>query len=102
MELEPLFACNLKCGGCGKIQHPASLLKQRMPVEQAIAAVEECGAPMVSIAGGEPLMHPQVHEIAAELLKRKKFVVLLHERDLAAQAHRQVQAEQELRLDGPP
>src|ERR1700743_672554 len=74
MELEPLFACNLKCVGCGKIQHPASVLKQRMPVEQAIAAVEECGAPMVSIAGGEPLMHPKVHEIAAELLTRKKFV----------------------------
>ena len=76
MELEPLFACNLKCAGCGKIQHPASVLKQRMPVEQAVAAVEECGAPMVSIAGGEPLMHPQIHEITAELLKRKKFVVL--------------------------
>src|SRR5215813_1010354 len=76
LELEPLFACNLKCAGCGKIQHPASVLKQRMPVEQAVAAVEECGAPMVSIAGGEPLMHPQVHEITAELLRRKKFVVL--------------------------
>ncbi|HYZ56795.1 MAG TPA: adenosyl-hopene transferase HpnH [Streptosporangiaceae bacterium] len=76
MELEPLFACNLKCGGCGKIQHPASLLKQRMPVEQAIAAVEECGAPMVSIAGGEPLMHPQIDEIVRELLKRRRFVVL--------------------------
>src|SRR5437879_1027761 len=76
IELEPLFACNLKCAGCGKIQQPAALLKQRMPVEQAVAAVEECGAPMVSIAGGEPLMHPKVHEITAELLKRKKFVVL--------------------------
>src|SRR5580693_5852122 len=76
MELEPLFACNLKCAGCGKIQHPASVLKQRMPVEQAVAAVEECGAPMVSIAGGEPLMHPQIHVITSELLKRKKFVVL--------------------------
>jgi hopanoid biosynthesis associated radical SAM protein HpnH len=76
MELEPLFACNLKCGGCGKIQQPHTLLKQRMPVEQAVAAVEECGAPMVSIAGGEPLMHPQVHVITEELLKRKKFVVL--------------------------
>jgi len=76
MELEPLYACNLKCAGCGKIQQPHTLLKQRMPVEQAIAAVEECGAPMVSIAGGEPLMHPQIHEITAELLKRKKFVVL--------------------------
>ncbi|HZE49983.1 MAG TPA: adenosyl-hopene transferase HpnH [Jatrophihabitantaceae bacterium] len=76
MELEPLFACNLKCAGCGKIQQSASVLKQRMPVAQAVAAVEECGAPMVSIAGGEPLMHPQIGEMVTELLARKKFVVL--------------------------
>jgi hopanoid biosynthesis associated radical SAM protein HpnH len=76
VELEPLFACNLKCAGCGKIQQPASLLKQRMPVEQAIGAIEECGAPMVSIAGGEPLMHPQIEEIVGELIKRKKYVFL--------------------------
>src|SRR5256886_3034723 len=75
-ELEPLFACNLKCAGCGKIAQPASLLKQRMPVEQAIAAIEECGAPMVSIAGGEPLMHPQIDEIVRQLIARKKFVYL--------------------------
>src|SRR5579875_286775 len=76
VELVPLFACNLKCAGCGKIQHPHDVLKQRMPVEQAVAAIEECGAPMVSIAGGEPLMHPQIEVIAAELIKRKKFVFL--------------------------
>ncbi len=76
VELEPLFACNLACAGCGKIQHPADTLRQRMPVEQAIAAIEECGAPMVSIAGGEPLMHPQIDKIVAELVKRKKFVYL--------------------------
>jgi hopanoid biosynthesis associated radical SAM protein HpnH len=76
VELEPLFACNLKCNGCGKIQHPASVLKQRMPVEQAVAAIEEAGAPMVSIAGGEPLMHPQIEVIVQELIKRKKFVFL--------------------------
>jgi hopanoid biosynthesis associated radical SAM protein HpnH len=76
VELEPLFACNLKCGGCGKIAQPAALLKQRMPVEQAIAAVEECGAPMVSIAGGEPLMHPQIDEITRQLLDRGKIVFL--------------------------
>ena len=64
VELEPLFACNLACAGCGKIQYPANILKQRMPVEQAVAAVEECGAPVVSIAGGEPLIHPEVHLIA--------------------------------------
>jgi hopanoid biosynthesis associated radical SAM protein HpnH len=76
VELEPLFACNLKCAGCGKIQQPHTLLKQRMPVEQAVAAIEESGAPMVSIAGGEPLMHPQIDEIVRELLKRKKIVFL--------------------------
>jgi hopanoid biosynthesis associated radical SAM protein HpnH len=76
VELEPLFACNLKCAGCGKIQHPASVLKQRMPVEQAVAAIEEAGAPMVSIAGGEPLMHPQIEVIVQELIKRKKMVFL--------------------------
>lgn len=76
VELEPLFACNLKCAGCGKIAQPASLLKQRMPVEQAVAAVEESGAPMVSIAGGEPLMHPQIDEIVRQLLARRKIVFL--------------------------
>jgi hopanoid biosynthesis associated radical SAM protein HpnH len=74
VELEPLFACNLKCAGCGKIQHPASVLRQRMPVEQAVGAIEESGAPMVSIAGGEPLMHPQIDEIVRQLLARKKIV----------------------------
>jgi hopanoid biosynthesis associated radical SAM protein HpnH len=76
VELEPLFACNLKCIGCGKIQQPHTLLKQRMPVEQAVGAIEESGAPMVSIAGGEPLMHPQIDEIVRQLLDRKKIVFL--------------------------
>jgi hopanoid biosynthesis associated radical SAM protein HpnH len=76
VELEPLFACNLACVGCGKIQYPAHILKQRMSVEQAVAAVEECGAPVVSIAGGEPLIHPEIHLIAKELVRRKKFVYL--------------------------
>jgi hopanoid biosynthesis associated radical SAM protein HpnH len=76
VELEPLFACNLKCGGCGKIQQPHDVLKKRMPVEQAVAAVEESGAPAVSLAGGEPLMHPQIDRMVAEFVKRKKFVVL--------------------------
>jgi hopanoid biosynthesis associated radical SAM protein HpnH len=76
VELEPLFACNLKCNGCGKIQHPHDVLRQRMPVEQAIGAIEESGAPMVSIAGGEPLMHPQIDVMVDELVKRKKYVLL--------------------------
>ena len=76
VELEPLFACNLKCNGCGKIAQPASLLKQRMPVAQAVSAIEESGAPMVSIAGGEPLMHPEIDEITRQLLARHKIVFL--------------------------
>jgi hopanoid biosynthesis associated radical SAM protein HpnH len=88
VELEPLFQCNLACSGCGKIQHPEHELRRRMPVEQAIAAIEESGTPMVSIAGGEPLIHPEIHVIAAELVKRKRFVylctnALLLERKLA-------------------
>ncbi len=76
VELEPLFQCNLECAGCGKIQHPEHTLRRRMPVEQAVGAVEESGAPMVSIAGGEPLIHPEIHTIVDELVKRKKFVYL--------------------------
>jgi hopanoid biosynthesis associated radical SAM protein HpnH len=76
VELEPLFACNLACQGCGKIQQPHEILKQRMPVEQAVGAVMESGAPAVSIAGGEPLMHPQIDEMVNELVRRKRFVIL--------------------------
>jgi hopanoid biosynthesis associated radical SAM protein HpnH len=76
VELEPLYQCNLACAGCGKIQQPDELLRRRMPVEDAIAAIEESGAPMVSIAGGEPLIHPDIHTIAAELIARRKYVFL--------------------------
>jgi hopanoid biosynthesis associated radical SAM protein HpnH len=76
VELEPLFQCNLECAGCGKIQHPEHELRRRMPVEQAVGAIEECGAPMVSIAGGEPLIHPEIDEIVRQLVARKKFVYL--------------------------
>ena len=76
VELEPLFQCNLACAGCGKIQHPEHVLRRRMPVEQAIGAIEECGAPMVSIAGGEPLIHPEIDELVRQLVARKKFVYL--------------------------
>jgi len=75
VELEPLFACNLKCAGCGKIQQPHDVLKQRMPVEQAVAAVEECGRRCVP-RRGEPLMHKDIDEIVRQLLDRKKFVFL--------------------------
>jgi hopanoid biosynthesis associated radical SAM protein HpnH len=76
LELEPLFQCNLACAGCGKIQHPDHILRRRMSVDDAVAAAEECGAPVVSIAGGEPLVHPEIETIAGELMRRKKFVYL--------------------------
>src|ERR687890_1225439 len=76
VELEPLYQCNLACSGCGKIQHPDHVLRRRMPVDQAVGAIEESGAPMVSIAGGEPLMHPQIDEIVRQLLDRNKIVFL--------------------------
>lgn len=76
VELEPLFACNLGCQGCGKIQHPSEVLRQRLTVAAAVAAIEESGAPMVSIAGGEPLLHPDIAEMVEAFLARKKFVYL--------------------------
>ena len=76
LELEPLYQCNLACAGCGKIQHPDDILARRLSVRQCVDAVEECGAPVVSIAGGEPLVHREIHEIAAALVERRKYVYL--------------------------
>jgi hopanoid biosynthesis associated radical SAM protein HpnH len=76
LMLEPLFRCNLACAGCGKIQYPAHILKTDLTPEQCFKAVDECGAPLVSIPGGEPLMHPQIGEIVAGLVARKKYVYL--------------------------
>ena len=76
LMLEPLFRCNLACAGCGKIQYPAHILKKNLTPEQCFQAVEECGTPMVSIPGGEPLMHPQIAEIVEGLVARKKYIYL--------------------------
>jgi hopanoid biosynthesis associated radical SAM protein HpnH len=76
LMLEPLFRCNLACAGCGKIQYPAHVLKMNMTPEQCFKAVEECGAPMVSIPGGEPLMHPDIDKIVEGLIARKKYIYL--------------------------
>ncbi|WP_287128332.1 adenosyl-hopene transferase HpnH [Candidatus Cyanaurora vandensis] len=76
LMLEPLFRCNLACVGCGKIQHPNEILRQNLTPEQCFRAVEECGAPVVSIPGGEPLLHPQMAEIVRGLVERRKFVYL--------------------------
>jgi hopanoid biosynthesis associated radical SAM protein HpnH len=76
LMLEPLFRCNLACAGCGKIQYPAQILRKDLTVEQCLKAVEECGAPMVSIPGGEPLMYPEIGRLVRELVARKKYVYL--------------------------
>jgi len=76
LMLEPLFRCNLACSGCGKIDYPAEILNQRLSVADALAAADECGAPVVSIAGGEPLLHKEMPEIVEGLLARKKFIYL--------------------------
>ena len=76
LMLEPLFRCNLACSGCGKIQHPTDILAQNLTPEQCFQAVDECGAPVVSIPGGEPLLHPQIDAIVAGLIDRKKFIYL--------------------------
>jgi len=76
LMLEPLFRCNLACAGCGKIQYPAHVLKRQLTPEECFRAVDECGAPAVSIPGGEPLMHPQISEIVEGLIARKKYIYL--------------------------
>jgi len=76
LMLEPLFRCNLACPGCGKIDYPDEILNRRLSVDDCIAAVEECGAPVVSIPGGEPLLHNGIGEIVAALVARKRFIYL--------------------------
>ncbi len=76
LMLEPLHACNLTCTGCGRIREYASTITQRLSVEQCLHAVEECGAPIVSIAGGEPLLHPDMARIVREILDRRRHIYL--------------------------
>jgi hopanoid biosynthesis associated radical SAM protein HpnH len=76
LMLEPLFQCNLACAGCGKIDYPKEILQKRVSLEDALKAVDECGAPMVSIPGGEPLIHKEMPQIVAGIVARKKFVYL--------------------------
>ena len=76
LMLEPLFRCNLACAGCGKIQFPSEVLRRHLTPEQCWSAADECGAPIVSIPGGEPLLHPQIDEIVAGLVKRRKYIYL--------------------------
>ena len=76
LMLEPLFRCNLACAGCGKIDYPDPILNRRLTVQECLDAAEECGAPMVAIPGGEPLIHKEIGEIVAGLVARKRFVSL--------------------------
>jgi hopanoid biosynthesis associated radical SAM protein HpnH len=76
LMLEPLFRCNLACAGCGKIDYPDAILNKRLSVAECLEAVDECGAPVVSIPGGEPLLHREIGEIVAGIVARKKFVYL--------------------------
>ncbi|MGB6938474.1 MAG: adenosyl-hopene transferase HpnH [Xanthobacteraceae bacterium] len=76
LMLEPLFRCNLACFGCGKIDYPDAILNKRLSVKECLDAVDECGAPMVAIPGGEPLIHKEIGEIVAGIVARKKFVSL--------------------------
>ena len=76
LMLEPLFRCNLACAGCGKIDYPDDILNQRLSVEDCLAAVDECGAPVVAIPGGEPLLHKEIGQIVEGIVARKKFVIL--------------------------
>ncbi len=76
LMLEPLYRCNLACAGCGKIQYPVHILRKDMPLEEALQAVDECPAPMVSIPGGEPLLYGPIRELVQELVKRRKYIYL--------------------------
>jgi len=76
LMLEPLFRCNLACAGCGKIDYPAEILNQRLSVAECLEAVDECGAPVVVLAGGEPLLHREIEQIVAGAIARRKFVIV--------------------------
>lgn len=76
LMLEPLFRCNLACAGCGKIDYPAEILNQRLSVAECLDAVDECGAPVVVIAGGEPLLHKELDQVVRGVIDRRKYVIV--------------------------
>ena len=76
LMLEPLFRCNLACAGCGKVQYPPHVLKRHLTLQQCLDAVDECGAPVISIPGGEPLLYPHIGPLVHELVRRRKYVYL--------------------------
>ncbi len=106
LMLEPLFRCNLACPGCGKIEYPVDVLKRHLTPEQCFAAAEQCRAPIVSIAGGEPLLHPRIDQIVAGLVERKKYVYLCTNALQLEESLRRFAPTKRLvlsvHLDGPP
>jgi hopanoid biosynthesis associated radical SAM protein HpnH len=76
LMIEPLYRCNLACAGCGKIQYPSRILKKQLSVEECLRAVDACPAPVVVLPGGEPLLHPQIEQIAAGIVAKKKYLYL--------------------------
>src|SRR3954464_3007910 len=76
LMLEPLFRCNLACAGCGKIDYPAKFVTRRLSVAECMEAIDECGAPVVVVAGGEPLLHKEIDQIVEGAIARKKFVIV--------------------------
>jgi len=100
LMLEPLLRCNLACPGCGKIDYPDAILNQRLSVQQCMDAIDECGAPAVSIAGGEPLLHRDMPDIVKGYIAKKKFVIL-HQRATAQEKDRRLQAVDLLHLVNP-
>jgi hopanoid biosynthesis associated radical SAM protein HpnH len=76
LMLEPLFRCNLSCAGCGKIDYPDPILNRRLSLEDCLEAIDECGAPVVVLAGGEPLLHKDLARIVEGAVARRKFVIV--------------------------
>jgi hopanoid biosynthesis associated radical SAM protein HpnH len=76
LMLEPLFRCNLACAGCGKIEYPEEILNRCLSMDECLTAIDECGSPIVSIAGGEPLLHKEMPQIVAGIIERRRFVYL--------------------------
>jgi hypothetical protein len=96
LMLEPLFRCNLACAGCGKIDYPDEILNQRLSYQQCMDAIDECGAPAVSIAGGEPLLHRDMAKIVEGLYRARQVRHPVHQRAAAGQEDRPVQAASQL------
>ena len=100
LMLEPLFRCNLACAGCGKIDYPDKILDQRLSVADCMQAIDECGAPVVVLAGGEPLLHRELSEIVGGALAKRKYRHRLHQRAADGKKARAVSASPSVQLVG--